>query len=140
MKHNKNTYVFSINRLVAHRFARGLFDTSHVALVRRNGEHTYEQKNILTDGSVDIAHCVNMIQDYDLLEPVMGIIAATAVEYLDKDTGKPVVILFPASTHFCHGYDATTYNKHLNHTSRHDLAYQMRIREQMIDRATSATR
>ena len=134
MKHIKNTYVFEINHNVAGRFERGLFNPAELAVVRKNGEHTYSQKNILTDGTVDASHMHNMIQCYDMLEPHMGIIAATAIEYLDKDTGNPVIILFPASAHICREYDHKTYSNHLNHAARRDLAYQIQLRNIMIER------
>ena len=63
--------------------------------------------------------------------------ASTIVEYLDKETGRPVLMLVPTTCHIFDGYE-NNYMERLNHASRRDLEYQMRKREMLIDAALKA--
>lgn len=68
-----------------------------------------------------------MIKMYKHIQPVMGDVARTIVEYLDKESGKPVAYLFPTDL-----YCMADLSR-LNHASRQDLNKQIRIRENMLE-------
>ncbi|MDE5615768.1 MAG: hypothetical protein K2I81_02970 [Alphaproteobacteria bacterium] len=59
--------------------------------------------------------------------------ATTIIEYLDKETNKPVATLFPTYLHIHDGYDNSFYT-HLNHASRKDLQYQIMLRRKALEK------
>ena len=59
--------------------------------------------------------------------------ASTVIEYLDKETGKPVLMLFPTTCYIFDGYE-NNYMQHLNHASRRDFEHQIKMREQCINK------
>jgi len=73
-----------------------------------------------------------MVNEYKQLQPIMGELAATIIEYLDKNTDAPVLQLFPTSVYVFDGYE-TDYMSHLNHASRQDLKYQIEKRRKMLE-------
>ena len=74
-----------------------------------------------------------MTINYKNFESVMGKLAQTIIEYLDKDTNETVAILFPTNEIMCRE-DYPDFEKRLNHESRKDLQYQMKLREKYLKR------
>ena len=68
-----------------------------------------------------------------LLAKALGTkISTQIIEYLDKNTGKPVVQVYPDSVHIFDGYEEN-YMSHLNHATRRDLEKQIALRERLIN-------
>lgn len=67
---------------------------------------------------------------YEKMSTVNEVVAKTIIEYLDKDTGKVVVTLFPHGSVTADGYDEK-FNQHLNHATRQDLAKQIKLRQKL---------
>ena len=59
--------------------------------------------------------------------------ASTIIEYLDKETNQPVALLFPHGLHIKDGFEEK-YMDCLNHATRRDLAKQINIRKNLIER------
>lgn len=77
-----------------------------------------------------------MAAERDTLPQIMGKkMATTIIEYLDKETNKPVATVFPTTVHIHDGYTPTDYKQHLNHASRKDFDYQLMIRRQALEKA-----
>lgn len=72
-----------------------------------------------------------MTINYKNFESVMGKLAKTIVEYLDKETNESIAMLFPTNEIMCRE-DYPDFEKRLNHASRKDLQYQMRLREKFL--------
>lgn len=75
-------------------------------------------------------HATSQYKDF---APIMGKLAQTIIEYLDKDTNETVAILFPTNEIMCRE-DYPDFEKRLNHASRKDLQYQMKLREKYLKR------
>ena len=74
----------------------------------------------------------NMVQKKDILYKIMGSKLSTQIiEYLDKETGNPVIQVYPEMIHIFDGYEEN-YMEHLNHASRCDLQRQIALRERLI--------
>lgn len=67
---------------------------------------------------------------YEQMSTVNEVVAKTIIEYLDKDTGKVVVTLFPHGGVTSAGYGAD-FTKHLNHATRQDLEKQIKLRQNL---------
>ncbi len=74
-------------------------------------------------------------ENFSMLAPVMGTkMACMIIEYLDKDSGVPVVTLFPnGMTHIHAPYNPFTFRHHLNHATRQDLKYNRELRLRMTE-------
>lgn len=66
-------------------------------------------------------------------------IASTIIEYLDKETGTPVAQLYPNGLHLFVG-NQKTFTDRLNHASRRDLAYQIKQRQEFMNRLNAMQR
>lgn len=72
--------------------------------------------------------------EYNEIVPYFGFdLARTVIEYLDKDTGAPVIMLFPTTTHIFDGYNEKNYIQHLSRRAQNDLYKEMELRASMID-------
>lgn len=74
----------------------------------------------------------DMAKKKDVLREIMGPkISTQIIEYLDKETGEPVIQVYP---HMLHVFDKykENYMERLNHASRHDLSKQIALREKLI--------
>ena len=73
-----------------------------------------------------------MAKKKDVLREIMGPkISTQIIEYLDKETGEPVIQVYP---HMLHVFDKykENYMERLNHASRRDLSKQIALREKLI--------
>ncbi len=59
-------------------------------------------------------------------------IATTIIEYLDKKTGEPVVLLYPNIIYIFDKYE-NDYMEHMNHATRRDLLKQIKLRERLYN-------
>lgn len=131
----KNTYIVKVNNLMADMSAFGMCQNTPLPVIVQNGKRVQNGTGAWMRGTnFPNPAAASMQAEFDVLEPVMGEkLASMIIEYLDKDTGRPVLTLFPTSTYVHDGYEKN-YMAHLNHASRQDLTHQLKIREQLIDK------
>lgn len=73
-----------------------------------------------------------MAANKDTLKEILGEkISTTIIEYLDKETNNPVLLLFP---HYVYVFDKyqENYLSHLNHATRRDFHRQLALREKLF--------
>lgn len=74
----------------------------------------------------------DMAKKKDVLREIMGPkISTQIIEYLDKETGEPVIQVYPHMLHVFDKYEEN-YMERLNHASRRDLSKQIALREKLI--------
>lgn len=131
----KNTYIVKVNNLMADTSAFGMCQNTPLPVIVQNGQRVQNGTGAWMRGTnFPNPAAASMQAEFDVLEPVMGEkLASMIIEYLDKDTGRPVLTLFPTSAYVHDGYEKN-YMSHLNHASRQDLNHQLKIREQLIDK------
>lgn len=126
MPKKKNTYSIKFSHLINYEDFLYCLNTPLV-VITKNG-HPIKQTGWDTAQSFPNPGAVRMGVNFELLRSVMGKkMATTIIEYLDKETNKPVVTLFPTYIHI-HPEYTNGYLKHLNHASRKDLNYQIQLR------------
>ncbi len=77
-------------------------------------------------------YATQLVQNYNALTPhINERLARTIIEYYDKYTGQPVVQLYPEQVYVFDSY-GTDYLKHLNHASRQDFMYQLKLRKRAL--------
>lgn len=131
----KNTYIVKVNNLMADTSAFGMCQNTPLPVIVQNGQRVQNGTGAWMRGTnFPNPAAASMQAEFDVLEPVMGEkLASMIIEYLDKDTGRPVLTLFPTSVYVHDGYKKN-YMAHLNHASRQDLNHQLKIREHLIDK------
>lgn len=131
----KNTYIVKVNNLMADMSAFGMCQNTPLPVIVQNGQRVQNGTGAWMRGTnFPNPAAASMQAEFDVLKPVMGEkLASMIIEYLDKDTGRPVLTLFPTSVYVHDGYEKN-YMSHLNHASRQDLNHQLKIREQLIDK------
>lgn len=132
----KNTYIVKVNNLMADMSAFGMCQNTPLPVIVQKGQRVQNGTGAWMRGTnFPNPAAASMQAEFDVLKPVMGEkLASMIIEYLDKDTGRPVLTLFPTSAYVHDGYDEKDYMAHLNHASRQDLTHQLKIREQLIDK------
>lgn len=134
----KNTYVLKISGLQSMPGIFAMCKSTPLPVIVKNGQQTQSESDWMAATSFPNPGALHMQMEYKFLEPYMGEkMASTIVEYLDKETGRPVLMLFPTTCHIFDGYE-NNYMEHLNHASRRDLQYQMHKRGLLIDAALKA--
>lgn len=129
----KNTYVLKISGLLVTPGVFSMCRSTPLPVITKNGEQTQSASGWMAGTPFPNPGASDMQMEYKFLEPYMGEkMASTIVEYLDKETGRPVLMLFPTTCHIFDGYE-NNYMERLNHASRRDLEYQINIRQRMID-------
>ncbi len=127
----KNTYVVMISPFCDLKMFALCKDTP-MAIIKENGTARQTGAAWLTATKFPNPAAQYMVNAHQQLKPIMGELATTIAEYLDKNTGAPVLQLFPTSVHVFDGYE-TDYRAHLNHASRRDLKYQIEKRRKMCE-------
>ena len=70
---------------------------------------------------------------HNMFKDILGEkISTEIVEYLDKTTNEPVVLLFPNGIYAFDKF-GENYLSHLNHASRRDLNQRIKLREQLFE-------
>lgn len=76
---------------------------------------------------------MNLLNGHEHLKTVMGEeLSCTIVEYLDKNTSEPILLLFPTND-IMGIFKSEEILSKLNHASRQDLKYQMSRREKYLN-------
>lgn len=132
-KKKKNTYVITYN-VMADIKLFGMCPTTPLPVIEINGVKQDTTSGGYIKGLKFPNPCANdMVRSYDILREIMGErISATIIEYLDKDTGKPVIQVYPEGWYVFDNY-GPDYMTRLNHASRRDLKHQLKIRDNMIN-------
>lgn len=129
-KKKKNTYqiVFS-DFMPAHLFEHN--DSTPLGVIEKNGKKT--DIKTLWLHSIDFPNpCASYTaQKQEILREIMGYKLSTQIiEYLDKETGKPVLQIYPETVHIFDEYK-NDYMSHLNHASRRDIKWQIALRQRL---------
>lgn len=129
----KNTYIVKLNNLMIDAFAFGMCDKMPLPVIILNGQPTQNDQNgWLKCTKFPNPAAVEMQATFSEMKPVMGEkVASTIIEYLDKETGRPVATLFPTVLYIHDNYE-NDYMAHLNHASRQDLNHQLVLRQELI--------
>ena len=130
-KKKKNTYQIQFSPLAPmHMFC--LCDKTPLAVVILNGQQVQPNTGWLSCTEFPNPGASDMAKKHSVLTEIMGYKMATQIiEYLDKETGKPVVQLYPEMMYVFNGYE-DNYMSRLNHASRRDLKKQIALRERLI--------
>lgn len=131
-KKKKNTYVITYN-VMADATLFNLCKNTPLPIVEINGKKQDQTSGFISCKQFPNPCANDMVRSHDILREIMGErISATIIEYLDKDTGKPVVQVYPGGWYVFDNYEKD-YLSHLNHASRNDLKHQLKIRDNMIN-------
>lgn len=127
----KNTYTITFN-VMAQLDLFDMCENTPLPIVCVNGQE-YPKTGFIQSRQFPNPCAADMAKKHSVLAEIMGDkISTTIIEYLDKETGKPVVQVYPEMMHIFDGYE-TDYMSHLNHASRQDLKKQIAIRERLIN-------
>lgn len=153
----KNTYIVSLNGVMADLGLFELCKTMPLAVVTLNGKEYQPQGGFMKCTEFPNPGATQMFYAFKHLKPLMGEkLSATIVEYLDKYSGKPVLTLYPQNHVYFHNLNKSAvvhventdegkclYIQNidkldmdemykLNHASRHDLFAQVEMRQKFI--------
>lgn len=135
-KKKKNTYVIKQPVLDGYS-AFELCQSTPLAVVTINGKPVDNKSGWLTSLDFPNPAAANMVKSFEKLKPIMGErLASTIIEYLDKETGEPVAMLFPTNEIMCKT-GKEELKKYLNHKTRQDLRRQTQIREKFLNKLTT---
>ncbi|MCM1224822.1 MAG: plasminogen receptor (KT) [Lachnospiraceae bacterium] len=130
-KKKKNTYIVHLNTFTAHGM-HAWCDTTPLTVVTLNGKPTDNVgKAFMTatrfpnPGASQMEVLFNNAPEWRIIGGDK--MTQTIIEYLDKESGKPVLVLYPTGhvSSLVHGMDANTVvGTRLNHASRRDFVRQ----------------
>ena len=127
----KNTYIVQQSVLGGYSVFE-LCRNTPLAIVEINGKTLEKGTGWLCSKNFPNPAAANMAKNFKTLKPIMGeMLASTIIEYLDKTTNEPIILVFPTNEVMCCG-DLNDCIKRLNHQTRQDYHRQMRIREKYI--------
>ena len=130
-KKKKNTYQIRFSPFMSTDLFT-LCKTAPLGVIIMNGKQTQESTGWISCTQFPNPGACDMAKKQTVLREIMGEkIATQIVEYLDKETGKPVVQVFPEIIHVFDGYEEN-YMSRLNHASRRDLQKHIALRERLI--------
>lgn len=127
----KNTYILHLNTMTC----AGMFsmcDSTPLPVIKINGVETPSAHSAFMEcthfPNPGASQMESLFQNAPEYRIIMGAkMSQTIIEYLDKTSGKPALMLFPNGhvESLIPGVDANAVvGKHLNHASRRDFIYQ----------------
>lgn len=152
----KNTYVVELDNIMLDLPLFGSCKNTPIAVITLNGEEYQPKTDFLKCSQFPNPGASEMFYAHKALKPFMGEkLSSTIVEYLDKNSGKPVLTLYPQNQIFFHNFDKTAavhiegkclyladvtekevkeicYS--LNHATRRDLFHQVEKRQKFIQK------
>ena len=129
----KNTYEIALSGAMVDTSYFRLCKATPLAVIILNGKQVQENTTgFLSCTEFPNPYASEMQSVYNQMAGFDKKIATTIIEYLDKDTAKPVLYVFPHSIHINDGYKEN-YEEHLNHASRQDLEKQINLRKKILD-------
>ena len=131
-KKKKNTYIIKFSSFCdATLFS--MCKTTPLGVITLNGREIQPNSGWISCTEFPNPCATQMAAQQHLLSEALGTkTATTIIEYLDKETGKPVLQLYPNGVHIFDGYEEN-YAQHLNHASRRDLEKQFNLRKRLLD-------
>lgn len=132
-KKKKNTYVIDCSNFDYLIFSEQ--PTTPLIVLEKNGKPISSPDESKITPSIPFPNpcAYEMTSKYKEFKPIMGKLAQTIVEYLDKDTNESIAILFP-SNEIMYRKDYPDFKKRLNHASRQDLKKQLEIRQNFLEK------
>ena len=130
-KKKKNTYEIALSGIMCDISCFRLCPNTPLAIVTLNGKKMQESTGFLSCTQFPNPFASEMQAVFTKLSPLDKKTASTIIEYLDKATDEPVLLLFPHGMHIKDGYKEN-YLQHLNHASRRDLVRQIAMREKLL--------
>ena len=129
-KKKKNTYVVHLDNLALKSMCFAMSNKMPFIVRSINGQHAPETPLLLFPNPA----ASTMAHQYHSMSRIMDLkMACTIIEYLDKETGQPVLQLYPNQLYIFSGFEHN-YMSRLNHASRRDLKYHIAQREQLWKR------
>lgn len=130
MSKKKNTYSIKFAHMVNYAMFE-LCSATPLVVVKKNGTVIKQSGwDVTTEfpnpGALEMGMHFKPLKDH-----IGEKMATTIIEYLDKETNRPVVTLFPTYLYIHDGYD-NNFHMHLNHASRKDLQYQITMRRNAL--------
>lgn len=131
-KKKKNTYQIQFSPLAPmHMFC--LCDKTPLAVVILNGQQVQPNTGWLSCTEFPNPCASDMSKKHSVLSEILGPkLSCQIIEYLDKETGKPVVQIYPESMYVFDEYN-DNYMQRLNHASRQDMQHQISLRVKLIN-------
>ena len=137
-KKRKSTYGVKFSVMLDHELFADR-PTTPLVVVKFNGQITQPSGGFMqaTDfpnpGATKMARFYN--QNRQFMDEGDIKLATTIIEYRDK-AGNPVAMLFPTNDLMVRDDIITESDLHakMNHATRHDMVYQMRLRVQLMDK------
>lgn len=127
----KNTYVIQLDNLLAQPELLGGCREMPLPVVKTNGVSSQATGVWMRAKSFPNPAAHDMVVAFKQLKPIMNETASTIIEYLDKETGVPVVQLYPTMAYIMTGFE-DNYMSRLNHASRRDFMYQLNKRRAAV--------
>lgn len=130
-KKNKNTYTISMSSLMPYSLF-GMCKNTPLAIVVKNGVQVQQKDGWMKATEFPNPLACEMGGKHEMFNKILGErISCQIVEYLDKETKEPVLLLFP---HGIYVYDKfeDNYMERLNHASRRDLDRLIKLRNQLF--------
>lgn len=131
-KKKKNTYQIALSGLMCDTSYFRLCKNTPLAVVTLNGKKVQESTGFLSCTEFPNPFASEMQAVFTKLSPLDKKTASTIIEYLDKETKEPIVLVFPHGVHIKDGFEEN-YMDHLNHATRRDLARQVAIRRKLLE-------
>ena len=129
----KNTYIIQLEKLFAQPELFDLCQSTPLIVVRKNGAETQNARcGFMSATAFPNPGASEMVAKFKALKPVMQETASTIIEYLDKETGAPVIQLFPTHIQIFEGFADNWYER-LNHASRRDFDFQLAKRNKALE-------
>ena len=129
-KKRKNTYTITFNTLINN----GMFSNckqTPMPLITINGQKQDTNTGFIKSKPFPNPCANEMAVHHEQIAKSMGEkIATTIIEYLDKETNKPVIQLYPTTFYIFEDYKKD-YLSHLNHATRRNFEYELRKRHQI---------
>ncbi len=126
----KNTYKIMFGPFPDYKMFE-LCKTTPLAIIELNGVRQDTSSGWLSAKDFPNPCANEMARNKSADTEIMGEkLATTIIEYLDKNTGKPVIQIYPGMIYVFDEYESD-YMSHLNHKSRRDLQYQINLREKI---------
>lgn len=130
-KKKKNTYIVNFNILL-NMDLFSMCKTTPIPISIINGQIQNKNNTCIKSIEFPNPYANEMMIGHDRIQKKMGDkISSTIIEYLDKDTLKPVVYVYPESVHVRQEYKQN-FLQHLNHATERDFIKEVNKRNYIL--------
>lgn len=131
-KKKKNTYTIAFSSLMPYSVFN-MCKKTPLAIVNKNGTQTQSMSGWMRATEFPNPLAGEMGAKHTMFKDILGEkISSEVIEYLDKTTNEPVVLLFPHGIYVFDKFEEN-YMSRLNHASRRDLEHRMDLREKLFE-------